>query len=743
MTPTSDSSRGIDSAAGGATGTAWSGWLTLALFLAAAGLVGGTAAGPGLSWDEPAYRHSQVSAESWAAELARGSGAPGGLLGKEAIREFWQFNRFGHNFHPPMASYANLLTRFLFGALVDDITARRLAGALMLAGAVAMAAHTAGRRWGPSAGWFAGLSLLFLPRVVGDAHVIGTDLPMLFFHAATALAFWKGLSDRRWQVAAAALFAAQFLVKFSAIAALPVLGLTWLVALAVSPRPANPRRVWMRQLMTLQTASILVALPLALAIVKDGPIPEGVRQLAWIHPLLLVAVAVIWVLANWQGDPDERPLASAVTLAALAPLFTVAMNPAWWQDTVVSLGDYLRLNLRREDALPDIGIFYLGQRYYYTLPWHSWLVLTAVTVPIGTLLAFVIGAGAAPLAVRRDPLPLYLLGHALALPAIRMLGTPAHDGVRLFLPSFFFLALLGGWGVSRLVELARSRRLGVARWVGPIALLLGPGWGAVELARIHPFELSYYNVGLARAMDLGFEPTYWYDAVTPGFLRDLNRDLPAEFAALPAANRGLGFPDPKINPETFGALAQLGRIDPRIPVANDAPRGIPAFWLLTHSSKATGFTRLLHAFESTHAVSKDGVRLFAVIDPRSSATAWALFLLAVERDGSAKLQPTIPDERAFACTPADLAALADTAAAVAAGGDWGTLPIAASESARGVLGRWRERADRGQVRWILEADPNAFRRAGQLLAERPDDVRRILAYPGYLRPERFGGWFTR
>ena len=37
-------------------GYSW--WITAALFLIAAAMVGGTVAGPGLSWDEPAYRGS-------------------------------------------------------------------------------------------------------------------------------------------------------------------------------------------------------------------------------------------------------------------------------------------------------------------------------------------------------------------------------------------------------------------------------------------------------------------------------------------------------------------------------------------------------------------------------------------------------------------------------------------------------------------------------------------------------------
>ena len=113
-----------------------------------------------------------------------------------------------------------------------------------------------------------------------------------------------------------------------------------------------------------------------------------------------------------------------------------------------------------------------------------------------------------------------------------MFPTPAHDGVRLFLPTFFFLAAFAGWGTIWLADaLARALRLPGAfagcAWPWP-ALVLGPS--AVALVRIHPYELSYYNelVGGPRgAWEQGFELTYWYDAFNGRVLDDLNRRAPA------------------------------------------------------------------------------------------------------------------------------------------------------------------------------------------------------------------------
>ena len=63
----------------------------------------------------------------------------------------------------------------------------------------------------------------------------------------------------------------------------------------------------------------------------------------------------------------------------------------------------------------------------------------AITVPVAILAAAAVGLIWGLLRIRRDRLPFYFLVHLLTLPMIRMFPTPAHDGVRLFLPTFFFL----------------------------------------------------------------------------------------------------------------------------------------------------------------------------------------------------------------------------------------------------------------------------------------------------------------
>ena len=52
---------------------------------------------------------------------------------------------------------------------------------------------------------------------------------------------------------------------------------------------------------------------------------------------------------------------------------------------------------------------------------------------------------------------------------------------------------------------------------------------SIHIARSHPHYLSTYNLlvgGPSGAEKLGFETTYWLDAVTPDILQAVNREVP-------------------------------------------------------------------------------------------------------------------------------------------------------------------------------------------------------------------------
>ena len=226
----------------------------------------------------------------------------------------------------------------------------------------------------------------------------------------------------------------------------------------------------------------------------------------------------------------ERPALEIWTaILAFAPLVGWLGNPQWWRNTLPRLAHYYTLNTARRGVLPDISIIYFGEIYEFSLPWHNGWVLLAITVPLLVLAAAAVGIWWGIARIRRDRLPLYFLVHLLVFPVIRMFPTPAHDGVRLMLPTFFFLTAFAGWGSVWLADRAsRLTRISV-RATRPAIAALVLGSAAIALVKIHPYELSYYNsiVGGPRgAWERGFELSYWYDSFTPAVFADLNRCFP-------------------------------------------------------------------------------------------------------------------------------------------------------------------------------------------------------------------------
>lgn len=701
-------------------------WTTLAVFLAATAWIAAGAAGPGLTWDEPAYRNSQVRLQEWwrqrpSVESMSDLVKP---FSRDKIDFYWEFNRHGPNFHPPMGSYLNLASYALFGAWIDEQTSRRWASCLELAATAAMLCHFLGRRYGPAVGVFAAASLATMPRLLGDAHLIGTDIPMTMFWTAAALTFWNALERRAWQWAFGCLTGCLFLSKFSGAAiALPV-ALTFLVYLLGVER----RKFFVRWVLwSLAVAAPLA--PLAYAVHFGAPrttsgdwILKSLFDFSGWMSLLLLWPAVALVAHARSAKPPGWPVGLEIpwVLLAAAPLSAVALNPTWWHDPVAGLAAYWELNLGRKGHLPDIGIYYLGRQYVYSLPWHNAWVLMATTIPWGTLAFGVVGFARSLVRSWSDPLGPYFLLHVAALPILRMLGTPAHDGVRLFLPTFVFWSALAGLGAGWIAS----------RFKSPSAFILllaaGPVWAGVEAARAHPYELSYYNIGLRAAQRCGLEVSYWYDAVSPDVFVELNERLP----------RGavLAFPSPSVNPEVFLENQSKGRLRGDVVLDASQASGFPYFLLLTHSSKSTPFSRLLYGMTPWLVREFQGVRLFSVVDPDAAATAWALHAMTTEYERS-------PEGR-MSERP-DAAILDADSADLLRAGEWivrrGRTADRLDDEPPAVVDLARRWLANPNLERVLSIDPDAVRKAAQILSSRRRDVWTLIEAEGYPPDEDWGG----
>lgn len=235
----------------------------------------------------------------------------------------------------------------------------------------------------------------------------------------------------------------------------------------------------------------------------------GLAMLTKIQGLLLGVPLTLWMvwrlrrLAAWRW-----PLWAGVGLA------TFFIGWPWlWLDPWTRFREYLGTATERM----SLHVYYAGQVWNdVDTPWHYPWVLTIATLPLGYLVLAAVGI------VRRAPrawsdpwTSLVLLTLVFWLSVFSWPGVPVYDGVRLFLPAFSAIALCVGWGFEE-VRLATATLFPERRLLRPFVAVAFFEAQLVGLAAYHPFQLSYYNLavgGLRGAERLGFEVTYWGDAV--------------------------------------------------------------------------------------------------------------------------------------------------------------------------------------------------------------------------------------
>ncbi len=752
----------------------------------------------GLTWDEPAYRYSQLVAVQWWEQLAqvRSLADLRPLLDPDALLYYWPYGRYGINFHPPLGGQLNLAAHALFGWFMQDIPARRMASVIEFALTVTLLYHFLAGRYGVPVALTAGGSVLLMPRLYGQAHLIDTDIPGLLIWTLATIAFWKGQYEpgaRRWRVLVGVLVGLAFVEKPGALMVLgPIL--VWL-CLSRLPRgllgPGAGSNITDAALTLLGQGIPLLLAFLQIQLLQQKLPPPDLADLFLDRPpailpgAILAAPVLVWMLRRFVGRlrPKhkiwgvERPgLETFSAILAFGALIAWLGNPAWWLETMPRLAHYYTLTTDRHHALPTIQVLYLGQIYEYALPWHNAWVLLAVTVPVTTLGVAAIGFVDRFFRSGSDRLPLYFFVHFLTLPVVRMFPTPGHDGVRLFLPTFLFLSVFAGWGAVAAADLAaRAFRLPHARArVAAVALaLIGP---TLSLGAIHPYELSYYNTlvqGPRGAWHRGFELTYWYDAFTPAVLDDLNARFP----------RGaeVDFLNPKTNPVTFQELQTLGHLRSDLLLVRRSRARFPYVWLLTQDSKASAFTRLLFAMTPWYASRPEqlaGARVLTVADPIAVARAWALSRLLDAGDHDPPDPPNAPawvrndapwlarfwgdgletiprlklNQSALTWSRDDPAGmLAAARALVAARLRRSTnAPESLDPGARRLLRIMTADLTPAAVKFrqelvdqVLEARPEAFIEAVEILNAHRQEVAAIMTRPGYTDVEAGAGFLDR
>jgi 4-amino-4-deoxy-L-arabinose transferase-like glycosyltransferase len=396
------------------------------------------------------------------------------LFDREVLAWFWPFAREEPHGHPPFYCELGLVGDLLVPSW-PVLPRARLAPILLFSLTAGAIFAFVAARWGYGAAALAAGSWVFQPNLFGHGHYAAYDA---------------------------------------------VLSALWILAIIAYSKAVIPRGPGSAPIAKAARWSWTVAFGLILGCAA------ALKLTGWFLPLPFLA----W--AAWARD--RRAFTVVLAGMLIAAVVVLVLMPPWWTDPIGGVYRFFFSNLTRSQSQP-IEVEFLGKVYKTpekSLPWYNTIVWTVMVTPVGFLAFGMLGLAAAVSRRRSEPIGLLIAGHWAFLMILRALPhTPGHDGVRLFLPAFGLLALLGGLGVR--VVLDRS-----VRW-GTVAIVAALAEGIASVAVMMPMPLSYFSPvvgGLPGAAVLGMEPTYYWDALTPDARRWLAEHTPPGRTFLFATN---------------------------------------------------------------------------------------------------------------------------------------------------------------------------------------------------------------
>lgn len=166
----------------------------------------------------------------------------------------------------------------------------------------------------------------------------------------------------------------------------------------------------------------------------------------------------------------------------ISPLVLYAVWPWLWTDPTLFFK-----NLAVQFTIVGHGFYKgtteLGPDYY--------LVYLAICTPIPFLIAM-LGGGVALWRERRRDFWFLALWVAFTF-GIITLSKGKHGGYRHIMPAFVPLAVMGGYGVDRLLAWAARRQDALRRVVAVAAVVVGGGWLLASNAIVFPHQKDYFN----------------------------------------------------------------------------------------------------------------------------------------------------------------------------------------------------------------------------------------------------------
>jgi hypothetical protein len=372
--------------------------------------------------------------------------------------------------------------------------------AWVMAGLLIALIFLLGTQWfGPWAGLFAALAYLFVPRQFFHAHLCTFDTAVTTMIVATIYAFWRSLESRRWAIACSVIWGLALLTKLNAFF-IPLPLLAWW--LLTSPpklyrnrsNGSQKKSAVIAAVGILATASafFLLGMPAALCTGLIWGIVTGIRI-----QLKSIPAAFLWM----------PPV-------GLTMLFV--MWPLLWYDTAQSFTQYVSFHLNHVHYLQ----MYFGQILAVPpFPVSYPFVITALTVPLVLLVLF--GVGAVTIFVtHRQEVELRIrwmvaLNLAFGVTLIALPETPIFGGIKHWLSSMVFFAIIAGYGFDWL------RKQFLARLPQPAALqalcsLLLAGLllssSVADSLQYRLFGTAYYNEiagGVRGASENGMHRQFW------------------------------------------------------------------------------------------------------------------------------------------------------------------------------------------------------------------------------------------
>lgn len=408
----------------------------------------------GFTRDESFYFHAGREYIDWFRGLWSGRWSQS--FTKGVIDEHWSYN---HE-HPVLMKSLFALSLELFHhklGWMEASTAMRLPTVVFSAGLVS-GVYAFGRQLhSRGAGVIAALALLLQPRFFFHAHMACFDAAIGAVWFATVYAYWRSYESKAWAV---------------------MTGVFWGIALAT-------------------------------------------KLNAFFLPIVLVAH---WLFSSWRGWGIVRGKDGAgvsvrwpampwafVAMAALGPIIFYAHWPYIWFDTFERVRWYMNFHLEHVHYF----VFFAGENLYKPpFPWIFPFAMTAVTVPLLTLVASALGgvewfvrrgvsrvdATIQRVTDSRRTGALLVINLVFPVALIAQPSTPIFGGTKHWIPAMPYLCLFAGvgavaagrWASEWLRERGREVPWGETA-LASLAGALVVSTAAGELAQNHPYGTSYYN----------------------------------------------------------------------------------------------------------------------------------------------------------------------------------------------------------------------------------------------------------